>query len=124
MKSSGYKPYMANIVQELHPNDYAARVAFAESTLEKIKNSPEFVKILIFSDEAIFHLDGGINKHNHRHWSKNNPNWLIEKALQSPKVMVWAAMELSVHFFFGGNVTGDSYLDMLQNEFFSKVFRA
>ena len=24
MKLSGYKPYMANIVQELHHNDYAA----------------------------------------------------------------------------------------------------
>ena len=70
---------LSNIVQELHLNDYAARVAFAESTPEKIKKSPEFFKILIFSDEAIFHLDGGINKHNinHRHWSKNNPNWLI-----------------------------------------------
>ena len=40
MKSFGYKPYMANIVQELHPNDYATRVAFAESTLEKIKTHP------------------------------------------------------------------------------------
>ena len=37
MELARYKPYMANIVQELHLNDYAARVAFAESTLNKIK---------------------------------------------------------------------------------------
>ena len=49
MKSpSGYKPYMTDIVQELHSNDHAAQVAFAEYTLENIKNSPELIKLLLF----------------------------------------------------------------------------
>ena len=69
LNSSGYKPHLANIDQELHPDEYAARVAYAESTLEKIKNSPDFVQLLLFSDEALFHLDGGINKHNSRQMS-------------------------------------------------------
>ena len=46
MKSSGKKPYMANIVQELHPNYYSTRVTFTESTPDKIKkthpSSPRF----------------------------------------------------------------------------------
>ena len=69
IKSSGFKCYMPNIVQKIYPSDYAARVAYAESTLEKIKNSPDFVQLLLFSDEALFHLDGGINKHNSRQMS-------------------------------------------------------
>ena len=39
MNSSGYKPYMADIVEKLRPNDCATQVAFADSTLEKMKNS-------------------------------------------------------------------------------------
>ena len=39
MNSSGYKAYMANIVEELRPNACATQVAFAESTLENMKNS-------------------------------------------------------------------------------------
>ena len=83
-KSCGYKPYIANIVQELNPNNYAVQATYTESTLEEIKNSPEFVRLLLFSDEAVFNLDEGSNKLNYRYCPTNNPNWLIEKVLQSP----------------------------------------
>lgn len=120
MKNAKFKPYMAMIVQQLQPNDYASRVNFAESMLDKIKNSRDYVKLLLFSDEAIFHLDGGMNRHNCRHWSTENPHWKVEKALNSPKIMVWAALGFSGIIgpaFFEGNVDGDSYLDMLQTQF-------
>ena len=62
MRLSGYKPYMANILQELHPNDYVARVVYAESMMKKIKNLPELIKVLQSSDEAIFQSNGVIKK--------------------------------------------------------------
>lgn len=63
-----------------------------ESMLEKIRNSRNFIELLMFSDEAIFHLDGGMNRHNFRHRATVNPHWKVEKALNSLKIMGWAAM--------------------------------
>ena len=58
---SEYKLYMAKLVQKLHTNDYGVPVSYAESKLEKITNSAELIKLLLFSGEAICHLDSGIN---------------------------------------------------------------
>ena len=75
----------------------------------------------MFSDEAVFHLEGGINVHNCSHWGVEDPNWLVEKSLNTPKIMVWGAM--GYHgvfgpFFFDGNVNGSSYLEMISNQFY------
>ena len=61
LKARGYRVYRPQIVQSLNQEDYAAPVAFAELVFENIRNSPRFIELLMFSDEAIFHLEGGIN---------------------------------------------------------------
>ena len=71
----------------------------------------------MFSDESIFHLDGRVNKQNCRFWARENPRRYREQPLHSEKVIVWAAMShrgVIGPFFFEGNVTGESYLAMLQ----------
>ena len=45
-----------------------------EWTLEKINDSLRFVELLLFSDEAIFHLEGGINRKNSSYWASENPH--------------------------------------------------
>ena len=72
-------------------------------------------------DEAIFHLEGSVNRQNSSHWAKENPYWTVEKSLNSPRVMVWAALGSSGvigPFFFDGNVNAASYLQMIENEFY------
>ena len=42
--------------------------------------------------KRVFHLEGGVNVKRSVHWSTENPHWLIKKSLNSPKVMVSAAI--------------------------------
>ncbi|EZA56777.1 hypothetical protein X777_03215 [Ooceraea biroi] len=74
----------------------------------------------MFSDEAAFENDGEINRHNCHYYSQNNPHWVRHVDRQHRwKVNVWSGI-LDSHiigpFFFNGNVTGERYLNMLQNE--------
>ena len=77
--------------------------------------------MILFSDEAILHLEENINKHNCSHWSQTNPNWVVEKSMHSPKVMVWAAIGepgIIGPIFIEGNVNGEAYLKLLQDDFY------
>jgi len=124
LKCAKYRAYKPQVVQALLPQDLIARMNFATKVLEKISDDPQFLKLVMFSGEAIFHLEGGVNKQNMRHWSKKNPAWIIESSLNSPKVMVWAAMAYPAiigPFFFEENVNGDSYLEMLQQNFMPEL---
>lgn len=98
-----------------------ARVSFAQLILEKLNESPNFLEMILFSDEALFHLEGGVNKHTSTHWSKVNPHWIVKKFLNSPKIMVWAAVGapgIIGPVFIDGNIDGAAYLELLANDFF------
>ena len=121
LKKAGFKVYRPRIVQALQDGDHEARFEFAKSVLDKLRTNSNFLKMIMFSDEAIFHLEGGVNRQNSSHWSTSNPQWLVEKSLNSPRVMVWGAVgEAGVigPTFFTGNVDADSYLKLLEEEFF------
>ena len=47
---------------------------------------------ICFSDEATFHLNGLVNKHNVRYCSEENPEVTIEKVMESPEVHVCCSM--------------------------------
>ena len=84
---------------------------------EKLEED-EFNERLVFSDEATFHTNGKVNRHTVRIWGEENLHTTIEHERGSPKVNVICAISKNhVHgpFFFEGNVTGDVYLQMLQN---------
>ena len=110
--------FFTQVLQALIPEDKDRRVQFAEGILRSIDGDPHFLSTLMFSDESIFHLDGRVNKQNCRIWARENPRRYCEQPLHSEKVIVWAAMShrgVIGPFFFDGNVTGESYLAMLQN---------
>ena len=90
---------------------------------EKLEDE-EFEKRLVFSDEATFHTNGKVYKHNVRIWGEENPHATVEQMRDSPKVNVFCAISknrLYGPFFFEGNVTGDVYLHMLQKWLFDKL---
>ena len=78
--------------QLLKETDLALRKKFAQDTLEKINEIPKFVKLLLLSDEAVFHLEGWINVKYSVHWPAENPHFLLEKSLNTSKLLVWAAI--------------------------------
>jgi len=61
-KDLGFHPYKMMIVQTLTEGHYQQRSAFAELMLESIEENED--AIIMTSDEAHFHLNGSVNKHN------------------------------------------------------------
>ena len=85
MKDLKLRPYKVQIVQKLHDEDTVIRLQFAREELTRIDENPSHLDQLIFSDEAHFHIDGGVNRHNHRYWAPQNPGWVSEQSLHSPR---------------------------------------
>lgn len=110
------KPYRLQLVQKLYLHDKDKRFQFC-SALQLKKD--DFVKLLIFSDEATFHTNGKVNRHNCRIWETQNPHDIVEHEQDSPNVNVFCAMsrrKLCQPLFFEESiVTGQSFLAMLQN---------
>ena len=116
-------PYNLQMTQKLYEEDHAFRVAMAENLLEKISSDIDFVKNVIFSDESTFYVNGVVNRHNCRIWGTEPPVDTIQISHSSPKVNVWMGLsESNVYgpFFIEGNITGQNYLDMLENVSFLK----
>ena len=73
---------------------------------------------LVFSDEAAFHVNGKVDKHNTRIWGTVNPHEILEHQQDSPKANVFCDMSKKAvygPFFEGATVNGDTHLDMLDN---------
>lgn len=114
-----FTPYKLQLVPKLYPQDQKTRFEFCTSFQESMENDPDLLSKIIFSDEATFHLSGKVNRHNVRIWGTQNPHATLEFERNSPKVNVFCAVtERAVYgpFFFEGlTVTGQIYLEMLQN---------
>lgn len=110
------RAYHTQLVQELYPDDYAARMAFCEEMKDLISKSDSFLHSVCFSDEAKFLLYGQVIRHNCIIWGKENPHTLSPEPLHSPSVDVWCGMfsdRLIGPYFFPNSITADSYLQML-----------
>lgn len=111
------KPYRIKLLQKLLPNDFAKRMEFCYA-LHNATEDDDFIGRLVFSDEATFHLNGKVNRHNVRIWGTEQPLAVVEHERDSPKLNVFAAISKTKvygpFFFMDKTVTGISYLDMLQ----------
>lgn len=88
-------------------------------------NYRNFLKNILFSDEATFTTNGIISSQNSRFWVSENPEWIINCRRQySQKINVWCGIlneRVIGPFFFEGNMNGEQFLHFLQNEFFNAV---
>ena len=103
----------------LLPGDIDKRVKWAEDYLEAAERDftyPDY--ILWTTDEAVFHLDRHINRHNAVIRSVQNPHAFMECSNQKKAgVMVWAGLIKDFiigPFFINGSVTGQVYLQLLK----------
>ena len=71
-------PYKVKLVQELNDDDPDRRVQFAELMMNRMDDDTNFLKRIVFSDEATFFLNGSINRYNMSYWSESNPEWIID----------------------------------------------
>ncbi|GFU56085.1 putative transposable element [Trichonephila clavipes] len=71
---------------------FPARRRFVEWAQNEIAVVPNFHKLILFSDEAHFWLNGYVNKQNCRIWSEANPQVYVETQLHPEKLTVWCAL--------------------------------
>ncbi|KFM58633.1 hypothetical protein X975_22411, partial [Stegodyphus mimosarum] len=100
-------------------------MAFATDMLRRIEDGAEFLKRIMFSDEASFHLSGIVNRHNVRIWGSENPHEYRKAQRDSSKVNVVCGLMhdrvIGPFFFTEKTVSSVVYLHMLENFVFPQV---
>lgn len=120
-KGKKVKPFKVRFLHTLEEGDESRRLEFCLSLGEKILEDSAFHKNIIFSDESTFTTNGVLSSQNCRHWSENNPNYVINCRRQYfKKVNVWCAISYQFGvigpYFIEGRLNQDSYLNIL-NQF-------
>jgi hypothetical protein len=111
--------YKVQIIQKLKPDDRPKREKFSNDILNLIDEDNDFLQRVCFSDEATFHVNGTVNRHNFHIWGSENPNVLRERIRDSPNINVWCGLMhdriIGPFFFVENTVSANVYLDMLTN---------
>jgi DNA-binding XRE family transcriptional regulator len=124
MKDLKLKPYKPKLLQALNEDDPDRRMEFCEWILDSIEKNPNLLDQILWTDEATFQLNGRVNRHKCVYWSDNNPHFIIEQELHTPRVIVWGGIwsnGVVGPFYFEDTVTSDNYLQMLKNNIISQL---
>jgi len=87
LKEEGIKHWKHTIVQELKIDDIPTRLQFCRLMIERHTQDPSFIFDINFSDEATFHLNGSVNRHNCFVYARTNPHLTDEKPMRSPSIV-------------------------------------
>lgn len=120
LKREKYHPYKIRLVHELAEEDFDRRLQFCEILMDICNRDNNFVRNMVFSDEATFCLNGTVNRQNCRYWSQTNPHWVQEGHTQHPlKLNVWAGIynsRIIGPFFLEETLNGNRYLELLNTQ--------
>lgn len=113
-------PYHFQKVHSMTPDDYPARVEYANWFLQKHQENNTFVSRVLWTDEAGFSRDGVINSHNLHMWDEENPHAIIQTKNQHKFLInIWMGIignHLIGPFIIDGRLNGVNYLQFLQEE--------
>lgn len=112
-----YYPYKPTFVQELSDDDHDRRLEFCQWLSQQRVQHPDFQLRIVFSDEAVFHVNGTVNKHNLHYWSRENPKVFVEKPHDRRSVTVWAMIDHTGVLGFDVSeqtMNGDRYCHVLR----------
>lgn len=106
-----FHPYRLSLTQELHGNDFRARVTFCEWAMRNF--TLESLQSVMFSDESTFTNYGAVNRHNMHYWAADNPRWVRPVDRQRRwSINVWCGIlgdEIIGPHYFPGTLTGELY---------------
>lgn len=119
LKKHKMHPYHIQLFQELVDRDFQRRITFCEWAQFKINRQQNFFDFVLFADEATFHKNGCVNRHNFHYYATSNPNVVSTHNSQWRwSLNVWGGI-VGEHvigpYFFDERVTGAVYLNFLQN---------
>lgn len=120
-------PYRIRRLHRLTRPDFHSRMVFAGKCLSQMSVDQEWIRQVMWTDEAHFHLHGSVNTHNCVIWSKEAPRVIAERRLHDSYITVWCGFtadtiigpyffeEATISGFKRVTVTGRRYADMLKN---------
>lgn len=112
-------PYHIQLHQELNDDDFERRIAFCRWALQKVNRQRYFFDHVLFGDEATFHKNGCVNRHNFHYYSSTNPYHVVTHSQTRWSLNVWGGIigEYVVGpYFFDGHLNAEMYLDFLVNQ--------
>lgn len=111
-------PYSFIRLQKLRPTDYPRRTNFCEEVLIKIQENPDYLKLVIWTDEAKFAQCGVFNRRNRHFWARQNPNLIVEveHQIQFSINVFCLLMDNKVQWYlYDENLNGERYSDIVTN---------
>ena len=124
-----WHPYKLQLRHELLAGDYYRRVRFSRWFLDKLRDN-RFLANLVIGDEAGFAMNGRVSSQNVRCYAPKGemPVFTYEVSSKKDKHTVWMGLcgngTVLGPYFFDGNVTGETYLRMLNEEMFPDLVNA
>lgn len=64
IRKAKFHPYHVQLVQDLTDEDFVNRRNFCRWALNRIQQQHDFFEYVLFTDEATFHKNGYVNRHN------------------------------------------------------------
>ena len=119
MKKLNLHPYSYTMVQELTGDDDDRRLEFCEWIRQRVSTNDNFYKQIVFSDEAVFHVNGTVNRHNLHYWNVDNPHVKFERFQDRQSVTVWCMLsstgviDYNIDF---QTMNGERYCQVLQDK--------
>lgn len=118
LKKNHSHAYHIQLHQELSDADFELRSEFCDWARLKIQEDPTFFQYVLFTDEATFHKNGSVNRHNFHYYSTENPHFMRQIDHQHRwSLNVWGGIvgrNVVGPHFFNGHLNGPMYLNFLQ----------
>lgn len=119
LKKNKFHAYHIQWHQELSNEDFQKRLEFSNWAIGKMQEEANFFNEVLFTDEATFHRNGFVNRHNFHYYASENPHFFRQVDNQHRwSLNVWGGI-IGEHVvgphFFDGTLTGTIYLNFLEN---------
>lgn len=113
------RPYHVVLHQALSEADFDRRLEYCHWMANMLAENRGFLSQILWTDEATFHSDGSVNRHNMHYWSATNPHWMQQVQHQGKwSVNVWCGIlggQIIGPYIFHGSINGQIYYDFLSN---------
>lgn len=125
LKREGLHPYHFRRVQDILEPDYAIRAVFCSWINRKTRQEENFLKRILWTDEATFTRSGYSNHRNEHLWLQENPHAVRKSTFQHQfSVNVWAGMKDDIligPIILPETMNGPRFLEFLQTQFLEEL---
>lgn len=120
LTASNFKPFKVMPLQMLNNDDFPKRRQFCRTLLDRQLLNNNFLKQILWTDEASFTTSGRFNRKNTHVWAQENPHAYQQIQHQGRQsIGVWCGIidnRVIGPIFFNGNLNSAQYLQLLENE--------